>query len=283
MPCCTLAFQYFFFSKYQTTAQTGVSGQTFVAPTHAQELKPLNREINFIDEQAKPAEITSLRTQNAEYVFSTHGARLEKYTFYKPGAAGEIALSTLADLNEFQKERSCFLLAFADKTPFYYTLIDTHEQGDTLSITYQAQTDEAVVEKTYTVYQKTFQIDCALKVTPKTEKAIETRFFYPAPITTQITPALVDARSLAPDNAMAIYNNQKGNLEKQTREKVAGNQGWFAPKVFGGENHFFVHTLINDPQSVISRGYFTALDKTLMAIIEGPELSNLLLGVGPFI
>ena len=122
----TWGVHHFFFSDSgQQDASGTKSGQGFIAPKTKQELKPLNTEIDFIDDgRQKPAELSEVQTSQARLVFSTDGASLETLEFKHVANCLACPIQTVVAATDTQKENRCFLVAFGQKTPFYYDLVE---------------------------------------------------------------------------------------------------------------------------------------------------------------
>ena len=103
--------QTFFFGKRDNQQGVLRSGQEFVAPQTAQAAKPLNKEIDFIDmKRPAPVQREEVVTSGARYVFSTDAASLERLEFKRQAGKEWITLDTVVPPNEFERERSCFLV-----------------------------------------------------------------------------------------------------------------------------------------------------------------------------
>ncbi|PKN03653.1 hypothetical protein CVU75_01205, partial [Candidatus Dependentiae bacterium HGW-Dependentiae-1] len=215
------------------------SGQTFVAPKERLELAPLNKEIDFVDREVQKVPVlTEIETTGALYQFSTEGASLDRMEFKRQ--RGDV-LATIFPVSAAEREQRCFLVALAEKTPFHYTLVD-HKKGDkTHELLYQAETEQAVVQKKFIVSVDTYKIDLELTIKPKQKElavGITPRIFFPAPVVPDIAKY---------DVISAVYNNQKGAIEKTARASLNVQQGWFSPTLFGVEDRYFIHALVADP------------------------------------
>ena len=170
----TWLIHYFFFSGSTSDEQLVRSGQTFKAPKTKQELKPLNTEVDFLDiHRQKPAQLSEVSTQWAVLVFSTDGASLERLEFKQVNLAGGGSLRTISAPAETERENRCFLVALAEKTPFYYDLISRQDLETKTELIYQAQFPDGVIEKKFTIYKHTFKIDLDLKVDAKQASDVE--------------------------------------------------------------------------------------------------------------
>ena len=265
----TWAIQYFVINRYFGTQEGGEikSGQTFVAPQSAMEAQPLNREIDFIDE-AGPEDDGSLQTlietEHASYLFSSKGACLKQLTFKRMMNGKLVALRTIDSSDTATRENCCFLLALDKKTPYLYTLIDQKKLASATQLTYQAETDEVTVKKIFTIHHSKFQIDVALEVTPK-QNPVQIRLFYNAPSMPEVKDDIISA----------VYNSQKGSIQKEAGKKLDLNKGWFAPTFFGSDNRYFVHAMVADQNKFAQRAYYSLVGNSdLFSILESAWINK---------
>lgn len=266
----TWAIQYFFFNKNTSTVPSGVRVvQPFVAPSGAQEARPLKTEIDFIDtRRPKAAELAEVETDGAQLVFSTDGASLDSLEFKRRTDGKIYGLNTIFPVNETERESRCFLVAFDQKTPYYFTLANRGDSDEKTVLTYQAETDEALLSKTFTIYRHRYQIDLDLAITPKSEQAAigTMRVFFPSPL----MPELENY-----DTISAIVGGDQGSIQKTLMSRVNVRQGWMLPTLFGIESRYFVHALVKDAQAFCQRAYYKLFDKNRMiAILEGPVVTK---------
>lgn len=267
----TWLIQHFILNRFLEPAQQEQvkSGASFVAPTSTQmQAKPLNLEINFAHTaRSREAERTEIDTPLAHYVFSTDGATLEALTFKHTVDSKSYAISTIAPAKKFERENRCFLVALEDKTPYYFTLINKQEAGDTVTLLYQADFDYGILQKKFTIYKNVYKIvlDLAI-ITNKSDVAIEPRIFYPAPLMPELGQEAAPA---------VIATDEKGRVIKITKDSLDPRQGWYAPTLFGLENRYFVQAMVEDPQQAVKRAYVNIAGKDdLYAILETAKLTK---------
>jgi YidC/Oxa1 family membrane protein insertase len=262
----TFAIQYFFFGG-SGTAEQAQSGQSFTAPKTKQELKPRNTEVDFIDAaRDKEAVVTKIETKGARMTFSSDGAILDQLEF-KQVSCGAGSLSTIVPSSDTEKENRSFMLAFNEKTPYFYSLTNKVETDDRIELTYQAMHENTVVEKKFVVYKNTYKIDLDIKLTGlKEDKLQDIRIFWPSP----------DVKALGKDDLIsAIANDEKGSIIKIALDKIDIEQGRFAPTLFGTDDRYFVHAMVEDTSQFVSRAYHKMAGKTqLISILEGPSASS---------
>jgi len=256
--------QYFFFGRQQAPADSVIrSGQQFTAPQTEQAAKPLNTEIDFIDmKRPVPVVRTEVETDSARYVFSTDGASLERLEFKRQAGKEWITLDTVFPPNEFEKERRCFLVALDEKTPYYYKLVDQKEDDCDVTLTYRTDFGDCSIEKQFRIFKHSYQLDFEMKLVPKQgiTKTFEPRLFYISPQ----MPGLSD------DVISAIIRNERGSVEKKALRSIGPCSGWFSPALFGSDNKYFIHAMINDYDNFARRAYYNIIDQNkLISILEG--------------
>jgi YidC/Oxa1 family membrane protein insertase len=259
---------FFFNSSANQDSQEVKSGQVFIAPTSKQELKPLNTEIDFLDEaRKKPAQLSEIETKYARLVFSTDGASLEKLEFKHVANCPACPISTLMVSSELEKENRSLLLALEEKTPFYYELIERKDMLDAVVLVYQANSSYGTIGKKFTVYKETYKVDLEVSFDPSTQDyALEPRIFWSSP----------DVAAIAKTDVVSgIISNEKGSIEKIARANLSEGQGWFAPTLFGTDDRYFVHAMVDDAQGFIKRAYYKFSSKSkITSIVEGPVIQG---------
>jgi len=266
----TLGVHYFFFSSKETCEESGIkSGQGFIAPKTKRELKPLNTEIDFVDtERSKPAERSEIETNDARLVFSTDGASLESLEFKHVANCLACPIQTLPIVGAAARENRCFLVGLGQRTPFYYALLERKDAQDTVQLTYQAPFDGGTITKKFVVHKNMFKIDLEITIDAKSsvDQSLEPRIFWPSPAMAALENT---------DVISALVSNEKGSLEKIARTSLTVGQGWFSPRIFGADNRYFIHALVDDTQGFVQRAYFHLTDKNnITSIIEGPALGQ---------
>lgn len=273
----TWGVQYFIFYRNADSGSKEVqSGQTFTAPQNQVETRPLNREVDFVDTNAQAeAQLTHIETPHALYAFSTDGASLQQVTFKRIADGKPILINTIEPFESMSREELSFLVALNDKTPYYYQLVSQEKLATATQLVYQATTPAATIQKTFTVYDDKYQIDLALTITPK-QAPVQARILFGSPVINQVKDDVISA----------VYNTQKGAVEKEVRNKIDLNKGWFAPTFFGTEDRYFAHALVADQNKFTQRAYYTVRDKQVISILESgtieqPTTWNLSFFVGP--
>jgi YidC/Oxa1 family membrane protein insertase len=259
----TWAIQYFFFGGSNSAEQTQ-SGQSFTAPKTRKELKPRNTEVDFVDvPRTKDALKTSVETKGARLTFSSDGAFLEKLEF-KQISSGAGSLATIEPVSDTERETRALLLAFEQKTPFFYDLISRNETEDKIELVYQAPWEDGVVKKKFDIYKNTYKIDLDITIEGQKAQASvnDLRVFWPSPL----VPTLGST-----DVISALSSDEKGSVIKTAQTSLDIEQGRFSPTLFGTDDRYFVHAMIEDSNAFVERAYYKAGEKgVLISIIEGP-------------
>lgn len=263
----SLGIQYYIVNRSDSNASTEiVSGQSFTAaPREALTAKPLNKEIDFLDQKTPlvPSQ-DRVETDNAIYTFSTVAGSLEQFTFKRRYHGGADLINTLV-AQDNRNELRAFLLAFDSNTPLEYVLKNKVENQDTTSLVYEADFEGGSVTKTFIVYHNSFRIDLRVTVNPRAGAVVTPRLFFPSP----------EVKGLKDDAVFAIMNNEKNSLVTEAGNKLADQQGWFAPTLFGTQDRYFVHAMISNPDNFVKRAYykFNGLQQ-LVTILEGPSIEK---------
>jgi len=267
----TIAIQYFFFKKKpEATSESTKSGQSFVAPKSKQETNPLNKEIDFIDEKRlHKTTLTEFETDLAKFVFSNDGASIDRLEF-KGDVNGKLkALGTVFPVSETERENRCFLLAFNEKTPYYYKFMGKTVSEDSVEVRYRYESpaSDIIVNKIFTVYKKTYKIDLNIEVEPRKfiENSLNARLFFPSPVMSELTNDVISL----------VVVNEKGNVQKTVKGSLKENMGWYNPKFFGTDSKYFAHIMIDDPNDFSNRAYFRTSEKNMIfSILESPKFEK---------
>ncbi|MFC1841727.1 YidC/Oxa1 family insertase periplasmic-domain containing protein, partial [Candidatus Dependentiae bacterium] len=263
-------FQRWFFGPKNTDqgADQTQSGQSFIAPKSKLEERPLNKEVDFIDEKRlSPRVLTDVETDLATYVFSTDAASLNRLE-YKGDVNGNLAgLATVFPVSDTEREDRCFLVALDKKTPYFYNFLGKKENEYVVELNYRydSPNSDFIVDKKFSVYKKTYKIDLLVEITPKKalKESYEARLFFPAPV----MPALGKNDQMA-----AVVINEKGNMDRTLRGSLNDLQGWRMPRLFGADNKYFAHAMIDDPEQFAQRAYYKVIGENKMfSILEGPQ------------
>lgn len=261
----TWGIQYFFVTRHLPPQPTEVqSGQSFKVPTMQSMLKPIMTDVTFINAPGESSKTSVIETPLALYNLTTTAASLAQFSVNHTVDHQQEWLKTIDDHVAQKPENAAFLLALAQDTPLMYTLLDERKEGDLHHVRYQAETPQARVIKEFIVHQNTYQIDLMVTIEPLLGNKITPRIFLPGPEFNATQGAILSA----------VVCNEQQTIQKIKRNEVE-HSVWAAPTLFGIEDRYFIHALINDPDRFVDRAYYK-LDEThhMIAILEGPEIEH---------
>ncbi len=254
--------------------QQGVPSQPAKVLSVQDFYRPLETKVVF-DEQQAPVELTSVETQNIKATFSNQGGAIVDLAFKAHKGKDGNPLRTVGDYGTASaeaKQKSCFLLALEDKTPFVYKLLaqDKDAEKKITDVTYQAETDQWIIKKIYTLHDESYQVDVTVAVEPKGAdvKPARLRLFLPAPglkgLTggafvngiSQITALKGLTDDLGPVGVISL-DKAKNAVEKVELDKTDG-LAWpwdISNALFGAEDKYFAHVLVRDASQFVQRSY----------------------------
>ncbi len=253
--------QYFFSKK------APVDQYKFTAPQSALECKPLNKDIDFasIKRTVSPT-VSTIKTSWGDLEFSTEGASLSRLEFKRALNGTKRLIGTIFPQPQSARDDSAFIVALNGKTPWYYKLVDRKEDENSISLSYQASTDQGSITKTFIIFKHKYQMDLKVELDPHGDRKMQARIFYPAPI----MPALKNDEVISGDIV-----DGSDQFTKISRAYLKSDDGWVKPELFGVENKYFVHSMVKDPESFAERAYFKLGDnKGLTAILEGETVTE---------
>ncbi|MCK4499025.1 YidC/Oxa1 family insertase periplasmic-domain containing protein [Candidatus Babeliales bacterium] len=268
-----LIFKFFFSSKpvdnKSLEGRVDLSGQVFQAPVSQLETRPLNKEIDFIDQKIPTTDHeVFVETLLCEYTFSPNGAVLSGLDFKSHRGKDGTPLRTVYKREFEEREQGCFLLAFDEKTPYVYKLVDTKHEDGKHFVTFEAEALGWVIRKTYQMNDKDYRLKLSCSFKPKTPSAgtIRPRLFVAGPF----------SGSVVGDKINGVINS----LDKEGINKVTATQendyGWKLPAIFGAEDKYFLHALYSvSNEEFIERAYCKRLsNRGLFSIFESKELTE---------
>jgi len=265
----TFAIQYFFLGGSKKGPDGGGvrSGQSFTAPRSRQEQQPLKREIDFIDEKRLHKEETiTVETNLATLEFSNDGASLERVEIKRKINGKASLIGTV--FPPMEREDKCFLVALNEKTPYYYKFIGTSETDSAIEVRYRytSPASDVNINKTYTIFKETYKLNLKIELVIKKglQEGVQARLFYPSPLTPDI-----------PNGPSAIFVNEKGSVKKTAGGSLDVHKGWFKPAMFGTDNKYFIHAMIQDPDAFVQRAYYRGASKEkVFSILETPTVTE---------
>jgi YidC/Oxa1 family membrane protein insertase len=256
-----LALNYFFPSNTSKEA----TESTFIAPKEKKEYRPLNVEVDFYDQnRTTHSQITDFETKWGYVSFSTDGASLDSIDFKRESDGQLKLIRTVFPVADTERSERCFLVALQDATPFYYTLVSSEENDNSYELIYVGGNESCVIQKIFSIDKNAPQIDMSIEVVPKNgnHNTIEPRVFFPAPSMPELKGS---------DVVSSIVIDQAGGFVKNHVEKLDVQTGWFKPGLFGADDRYFIHSMVNDSDHFIQRAYYKLEERTrLFSVLEGP-------------
>jgi len=235
------------------------SGERITTLAAAEIREPLRFDVDFVDSPTEAKEQQIAVTSNqATLGLTTNGATIDRY---KSLRCGEKSLVTLTPSASSERVQRLFMVGLDAMTPFFYRLVENRVDGDRTIVRFEGESPVARITKTFTIAQKTSQVDLALTIEPLGQaEPIRPRIFVTGP---QLVMGWQD-----PVGGLVL--NESGKIEKVVAKNIA-KTAWVSPGVFGVQDRYFVHALVKDQNHFARRGYFMARDgERVTAIIEGP-------------
>ncbi len=242
------------------------SGISFVAPLTAQEQEPLRTEVDFIDEEGQAAgEDVLVSTNYADFTFSSHGAVLTHATFKRKVRNEMQTFETIGNPVIQERQAQAFLIALDEKTPFNYTFQERKDDGLTTKIRYTTATQGGTLEKEFVVHKDHYKIDLVITVSPKAGTIMRPRLLWPAPFLDVIKND---------ETLSAVIFDKAGSYSKKADKSINTREGYFSPTMFGAEDKYFVHTMVEDAQKFAYRSYYKLIDQQILSILEAQPVTE---------
>ena len=279
----TMLFQYFFVGNKES--HTSVERVRVAPKTDVH--RPLNIEIDFWDKQSdiKPV-VTELETDFARFSFSSVGGALVGTDFKH--AVDKSSTIWIPGIKAKGREDSSFLIAFDEKTPYQFNLVNKTEIDGGTKLEYRADFDGGILTKIFTVYKHKPQIDLNISIDPKGEvkDPYRLRLIYAVPSMLQAaTKDEINKLQIREDDLFGILDSH-GSVVKKPIQNLA-DKYWEVPATFGGIDKYFVTTMVNNSDEFAQRGYYNVDGQnSLKVFLEGPDVTeksswNLSFYVGP--
>lgn len=254
-------WNYFFPGK---VAEDGSrAGTSFVAPKGVLEVRPLNLSVDYI---AAPQEVhlTQVETPYATMTFSNEGAVLQELNFIMHHNSTPVLMSTITPTFNIDRDTKAFLLAFDKLTPLNYRLISNVNNGHTIDLVYQLETDFVRVNKAFSISLNEHAIDLKLEIEPLKSSIKAPRLLFPSPFMSDMEY----------DVYSGLVMNKNGSIEKTLLKKIDASNGWYSPAMIGAENKYFAHMLIGDMSNFVQRAYYKVSCDSLITILEGVDVDK---------
>ncbi len=279
-----LGLQYYFTGKGKeskrsnvaSTSQQPVTGQPIKVAAVSDLYRPISVDVEFEKKKLDRAEIlTDVETPSYKAVFSNNGAVLTSLEFKNYKGKNGALLKTLEPTSKDDpSQRECFLLALEKDTPYQYEFLYKQDkkvgQSDVIEVAYKAETGLWSIQKTYVIYKDGYKIDLGIDFEPKRQSAdaLRARIFVKSPCVGEIEGDPLGG---------FIFNEVKESVEKidlNSAQDLVWH--WGTPKIlFGVDDRYFVHGIVNDPAKFVQRAYFKKIDvKNVLQILESIEIKE---------
>lgn len=233
--------------------QTLVSGQSVTVPAAVDNNPvPLNSNFEFKADVDHKEDLTTIKTDLAEYTFSSRAATLQSVMLLWQDGAHRIEL--------LPKDHQNFAVALDQVSPIAYKLVGHNvlSDGKIHEVVYQAAYQRGTIEKKFVLYQDTYRIDLqvALHDISSTEHV---RLLMPTPKLQEGLVACVNASASKQGKVVDVALDNSEVLQRF----------WFEPKLFGFTTKFFTTLCFNASSQASGRVYLKqTTDNLYQAIFE---------------
>jgi YidC/Oxa1 family membrane protein insertase len=226
--------------------------------------RPLDLEVDFWDQAIDhQLVVTEVETDRMRYSFSSEGAAIIKAELKHRVDQGKQILVPALKANG--KEDRAFLVAFDQKTPYYFNLVKSEDGLEFARLEYQAKFDGGNLSKIFTIYKKKSQIDLQIVFSPERElaKPYRLRLLYAAPsMLGATTKEESDKLQVREDDLFGVLD-YRGSIVKKPLENLT-EKYWEMPEVFGGMDRYMVFAMVGNPNQFALRGYFGLFGQNLL-------------------
>ncbi|MBT4594315.1 membrane protein insertase YidC [bacterium] len=246
------------------------AGESFVAPISADEVRPLNREIDFVDKKVRADAEESVYVENdvCGYTFSNFGGVLTELTYKSFKGKSGASMGAKFGGGLFEKEDGCFLIALEEKTPFLYKLVSKTEDDLGMNVVFETEANGWTIQKNYRIASKGYKVELDLKFTPKSSGVAPMipRIFCPGSFVGE-----VPGDKLA-GFALGIDGKKLNEIQSTDEER----KGWKLPGMFGVTDKYFINGLIgSSDSSFVNRAFMKrSSGHQLAAVLEGKSLEE---------
>ncbi|MCF7900334.1 membrane protein insertase YidC [Candidatus Babeliales bacterium] len=232
----------------------------FVAPLSKEEQEPLYLEVDFLDNEKQVEEkVTTVSTSYGTYTFSNYGGSLKTLDFQREQNGQKQIFNTIGSHSHNERETRAFLVAIDENTPYYYELKNHVDTDTSVAVSYQAENSAARIQKTFIVYKDLHKMDVTLTVIPKAGHSVRSRLIFPSPYLEVLGKS---------DFVNAFVVDRTGAFSKRSQEKIDERAGYFTPHIFGSENKYFIHSMIEDKNNFAHRAYYKVIDQQTSSFLE---------------
>lgn len=265
----TWALNHFVLDQFfpRNNVQDPAGKVSFISPVEDVE-RPLKVEIDFLDNEKVLDEKTlEVETSWSTLTFSNYGGVLSNAKFAHTSSQTIDMVETIDQPSVELRERACFLVAFDEMTPYYYQLTNHQQDDEKITFIYKVRSPRADIEKTFIVYKDKHQIDLSISCTPHIDEqdTLQLRIIFPSP----------DMPGVTYDEIASILVNANKKFERTAQHSIKSQQGWIRPGLFGSDNRYFIHALVNDANRFVERAYYKQFGSThLLSILESGVVTS---------
>lgn len=232
-----------------------------ITPEYMQQ-KPLYN-VNFIDAQASEDSRVVSMGKDGSAVIGIADAILASYTLDRLVDGKHVEITPLEPLAD--RARELFLVSFDDAAPTGYELMANEPTQDGQMLELRSKGHRATITKKFLFNPRTYAVTMLLAIDPR-GGTVRPRIMLPAPHITSLTAEA--------NRYQGVLFNDRSSVEKVSVADIAARI-WAAPTLFGVEDRYAVHALVNDTDHFVRRAYYVPMAQgSMAAILEGPEISE---------
>lgn len=248
----------------QLSEQVVSHANAYKLPTQHDLMQPANREIAVIN-QPENEVVTSVDMPNYQATFTSVGGTIQSLRYPAHTDKNDKPLQAIHAAEH--RELTPFLVALNNDAPLNYTIKSQNRTDNGTQVQYEARSADWRISKVFFLHADSYRIDLTIGFTPlsRNAAAVRPRLLVPAPAQPDLKKDAI--------SGVVTTDNKKG-LQQVTGAKAL-DQAWVTPTLFGAQNSYFAHVLLDDARTFAQRGYFKQeADGSMTAIYEGPELTD---------
>lgn len=254
----------------QQTVQLGDSAlavatnsNAYKIPTQHDLLQPANRDVSFAEQKLADEHVLGVTLPHYQAEFTNYGGTIRSLSYPKHTDRNNDPIQVIQPADT--AVNTPFLLALEKNTPYVFSLERKQQVEEGVMITYAARAGDWKLTKSFLLHSDSYRIDVTLGFTAQSNnpEPLNPRLFVPVPQMTEVTR----------DKYNGVISNSDRTGLQQTNGAKAVEQAWIMPTLFGSENSYFAHVLLDDSRVFAQRGYFRA-QNDMTAILDGPEITE---------
>lgn len=233
-----------------------------LTPEYMQQ-KPIH-DVHFADTVAASNDSLMVKLgSEGTAVVGIDDAILASYSLERLVDGKGVTITPLEPLSE--RARELFLVSFDDATPTGYELVANQPEEAGRILELRSKGHRATVTKKFFFNPHTYAVTLCLSIDPR-GTTVRPRIMLPAPHITSLTAEA--------NRYQGVLFNDRSSVEKVAAADIA-TRIWAAPTLFGVEDRYAVHALVNDVDHFVRRAYYVPMAQgSMAAILEGPEISE---------